>query len=114
MAVMVDQILNSDGTDAFSNNGKGAIGWQKLPGGLLIQWCMGGQAGSETTYSVTWPMAFTTVYRCYVMTDNKYLDTRDSMFQLNGDPTTTGCSYFQNGMGGAGGWQQPFFVIIGV
>lgn len=114
MPLLVDKILTHTGTDAFSNNGRGAIGWQLLPGGLLMQWCMGSASASETTYSVTWPMAFTTIYRVFITTDNKYLDARDSMYQLMDSPTTTGCSYYQNGMAGAGGWQQPFFIAIGV
>lgn len=58
-------------------------GWQKLPGGLIIQWGQTASVASEQNVSVTFPIAFPTNY---ILAYATYANT-------TGDPASPGATY---------------------
>jgi len=71
----------------------GTNGYQKLPGGLIIQW--GFNSISATTTSVSFPTAFATACYCVVATDYAAGDTGGiaTSIALKTQPTTTGVDF---------------------
>lgn len=60
----VDAIQNTGGTDQFATS-QAANGYQKLPGGLIIQW---GEVAAGV--NITFPLAFPTACVHCIMTTN--------------------------------------------
>lgn len=58
-------------------------GWQKLPGGLILQWGQTASVASEQNVSVTFPIAFPTNY---ILAYATYANT-------TGDPASPGATY---------------------
>lgn len=85
-----------------SNQSLGASGYQKLPGGLIIQWMKQSAASGST--AITFPMAFPTA--CFVVTGTLGTSaTYDWPFQVvEGTITASGCTIYRNAV-------QPAYII---
>lgn len=85
----VDTIQNTGGTDQFANL-EAASGYQKLPGGLIIQW---GEFAAGA--NITFPLAFPTACLHCIMTTNSSNSTSSNIshnhFYLSA-VTTTGAT----------------------
>jgi hypothetical protein len=75
-----------------------ANGYQKFPGGLILQWCESGPASSETTVSVTWPIAFPTAPLQTIVGTKTGVGNSDLIAQLVSQ-STTGCVVNFNSLG---------------
>ena len=89
-------------------------GYQKLPGGLILQWCVGASVSNETPYTVTFPIAFPNA--CL----NVSLSTWDASTDVYGTTVfnmlsfnTTGVNLFCNFGGSTGGPWKPYIFAIG-
>jgi hypothetical protein len=85
----VDNLQNSSGTDLFLNS-ETASGYQKLPGGMIIQWgtCA---AAANITFSIAFPTA---CLMCMLTTDSNNTSSAsiaNSYFHLSA-VTTTGAT----------------------
>lgn len=69
-----------------SNQGLTANGYQKLPGGLIIQWGQTNVSNNGTT--VTFPVAFPTACLNVMMTDREAAATVQYVCAIQGTPTT--------------------------
>jgi hypothetical protein len=76
-----------------SNQSLSSDGYQKLPGGLIIQW--GTFTPSSSTTSLTFPIAFSTACLTVQTMDRFTGDTGggNQLTALNADPTTTGAVF---------------------
>jgi hypothetical protein len=75
-----------------------ANGYQKFPGGLIIQWCQSPSASSETTVSVTWPIAFPNAPLQTIVGTKTGGGNSDLIAQLVSQ-STTGCVVNFNSIG---------------
>lgn len=78
----------------FANN-LSAAGYQKLAGGLILQWCTTAtQQNVETTTSATFPMQFPNAVLDVQLTTRIDIASieADTWYQLVGDPTLSGCT----------------------
>ena len=88
-----------------SNQSLSAGGYQKLPGGLILQWIKSASVPTNSSVSVTFPIAFpTSVLAVFTTIDYAGTTTHDSY--STGNRTTTGCTVYANGAGG-----DPAFVL---
>lgn len=55
-------ITKYDGTSVASSNSLGSNGYQKFPGGLIIQWGITGSVSAGGSATVTFPVAFPNAY----------------------------------------------------
>jgi hypothetical protein len=102
----------------FANNLTGS-GYQRLPGGLIIQWCAGGGAngGYESTQSVNFPIAFPSAcLHAQVTTRLSSATTAgDAFWQLIGSPTATGVTVQRQitGSPSDNAFSWPYVLAIG-
>jgi hypothetical protein len=102
----------------FANNLTGS-GYQRLPGGLIIQWCAGGGAngGYESTQGVNFPIAFPSAcLHAQVTTRLSSATTAgDAFWQLIGSPTTTGVTVQRQitGSPSDNAFSWPYVLAIG-
>lgn len=75
-----------------------ANGYQKFPGGLILQWCESGTASSETTVAVTWPIAFPNAVLRSIVSTKTGGGNSDLIAQLQSE-STTGCVVYFNSLG---------------
>jgi hypothetical protein len=73
-------------------------GYQKFPSGLIMQWCESGSASSETTVSVTFPIAFPTAVLRTLVSTKTGGGNSDLIAQLASE-STTGCVINFNSIG---------------
>ena len=79
-----------DGLNAiFGEHLLAANGYQKLPGGLMVQWLTGNFANDENEYSIAFPTSFATCFLAMVSTNNLEINTvnykdNDQWFQVRG------------------------------
>jgi hypothetical protein len=88
-----------------------ANGYQKFPGGLILQWCQSGDASSETSLSVTWPIAFPTAVLRSIVGTVVVAGNGDLMAQLASE-STTGCVVNFNSIGSPG-TVKAYILAIG-
>jgi hypothetical protein len=86
-------------------------GYQKLPGGLIMQWCRGTASSSETSQTVNFPITFPTATLA-VQASTFAPSTADRMVQVTSF-TTSSVTVFLNSIGGAGGDITPYIFAIG-
>jgi hypothetical protein len=94
-----------------SNQSLGTNGYQKLPGGLILQWCVGTASSSETSQTVNLPITFPTATLA-VQVSTFAPSTADRMAQVTSFTTSTVTVYL-NSVGGAGGDITPYVFAIG-
>lgn len=78
----------------FANN-LSAAGYQRLPNGMIMQWCTtASQQNVETTASATFPIQFPNAVLDVQLTTRVDIASveADTWYQLVGDPTTSGCT----------------------
>lgn len=86
----VNNIANTSGLDLFANS-KTADGYQKLPGGLIIQWgSVSGNGSKSVTYPVAFPAAVLNICATIYNGGNEAGVTYVSVTGRS----TTGCSFF--------------------
>ena len=95
-----------------SNQSVTTNGYQKFPGGLILQWCVGGNVASESDITVTFPIAFPTACLNIMLGTQMPNGDRDGMFQLRSFDRF-GCVARFNQFSGAGGTGQPLVWAIG-
>jgi hypothetical protein len=86
-------------------------GYQKLPGGLIMQWCIGSASSSETLQTVNFPITFPTATLA-VQASTYAPSQADRMVQISSFNTSS-VTVFLNGIGGAGGDITPYVFAIG-
>ncbi|GFM28147.1 phage tail protein [Novosphingobium sp. PY1] len=80
-----------------------AGGYQKLPGGLVLQWVRGASGASEGSQALNWPLTFTAVIDAFVSTSVSYASSSaDVWFQLVGSPSNNGCTVMRGYSGNTG------------
>ncbi len=94
-----------------SNQSLGTSGYQKLPGGLIMQWCVGSASSSETSQTVNFPITFPTA-TLSVQATTYAPSTADRMVQTT-SWTTSSVTVYLNSIGGAGGDITPYVFAIG-
>ncbi|UOF82051.1 putative tail fiber protein [Caudoviricetes sp.] len=82
-------------------------GYQKLPGGLIIQWGVSGTITNGGTTTVTWPIAFTTA--CLFATWGQQSSSHGSTTCIVYSWTTTGATMYQ----GSGSNIAGYYIAIG-
>jgi hypothetical protein len=91
-----------------------ASGYQRLPSGLILQWCVGALANTEASYTVLFPIAF----------PNACLNVQITTWCTNVDPygitcfnmlsyNTTGVTLFCNQNSSTGGPWKPYVFAVG-
>lgn len=86
----VNNIADTSGLDLFANS-KTANGYQKLPGGLIIQWgSVSGNAARSVTYPVAFPAAVLNISATVYSGGNEGGVTYVTVTGRS----TTGCSFF--------------------
>lgn len=105
----------------FNTNSLTGNGYQKFPGGLIVQWMTGGFRNIEAEYSLDFPIPFTTAcLGASVSTHNAEINTvnytdNDHWFQTRGWNATHVIIQLQT-IGGADiatDTMQPFVIAIG-
>jgi hypothetical protein len=86
-------------------------GYQKLPGGLIMQWCVGSASSSETSQTVNFPITFPTA-ALTVQVTTFAPSQADRTIQVTSF-TTSSATVFLNSIGGAGGDITPYIFAIG-
>lgn len=94
-------------------------GYQKLPSGLIVQWCRGGAYSTgnyNTSWSLTFPIAFPTA--CLNVVSSGYFTAQGSQNQSVcqvGSFTTTGATgmFFSGNNGNAGATMYPVVFAVG-
>jgi hypothetical protein len=81
-----------------SNQSLTVNGYQKFPSGLIMQWCESGSASSETTVSVTFPIAFPNAVLRTMVSTKTGSGNSDLIAQLASE-STTGCVVSFNSLG---------------
>lgn len=84
-------------------------GWQKLPGGLVIQWGMGGMAAGVTSGDVTFPIAFPVTVFAIFATDTGAA----SVTYGTTNRSKTGFTLTRTASSGAGN-VNAFYLALGV
>jgi hypothetical protein len=87
-------------------------GYQKLPGGLIMQWCVGTASSSETTQTISWPISFPNAVLNVQASTYEGSTGADRMIQIRSFSTSSVVVYF-NSIGGAGGDIIPYVFAIG-
>lgn len=87
-------------------------GYQKLPGGLIMQWCVGTNTSSEETQTLNWPISFPTAVLNVQASTYEGGSGADRMVQIRSFNTTS-VTLYMNGIGGAGGNILPYVFAIG-
>lgn len=91
-----------------ANQSLSASGYQKLPGGLIVQWKKTGVIATNSHASVTFPIAFPNAFITGSVTvDLGSNSTRDAYSIAN--PTTTGCDVYTTGAGGS----DSYLIVFG-
>lgn len=92
----------------FANNG-----YQKIPGGLIIQWGVCGPFTNNSMGSITFPIAFPTGVFVVVTTQNPTAQTnRDNQLQVY-NKSVTGFDWYSNDNGGITGDMSYNWISIG-
>jgi hypothetical protein len=86
-------------------------GYQKLPGGLIMQWCVGTASSSETGQTVNFPITFPNA-TLTVQVSTFAPSQADRMIQVTSFNTSS-ATVFLNSIGGAGGDVTPYVFAIG-
>lgn len=94
-----------------SNVSLATNGYQKLPSGLILQWCVGTASSSETSQTVNFPITFPTAV-LNVQVTTYAPSTADRMIQTT-SWTTSAVTVYLNSIGGAGGNVTPYVFAIG-
>lgn len=113
---------NVTGTLPIANGGTGVTsgsfdrsllqnGYQKLPGGLIMQWFVGTPSSAETSQVISYPIPFTAVLNIQ-LTTLAGSGPPDRMVQLISF-TTTQVTVYLNTVGGLGGDITPVCFAIG-
>lgn len=89
---MGSNILNL-GTSSLGTNG-----YSRLPNGLLLQWGTSGSIGQDSSGSVTFPIAFTTLY-CINITGRQAINTTSGGLDTISTQSTTGFTIAHGGDG---------------
>ena len=105
-----------------SNQSLSANGYQKLPGGLIMQWCsaevaVGSAVGSTATVSVVFPLAFTTLLSVQLTHDLGHVAEAAEMSYGVIAKSTTGATakfYRISGSNTGGETVRATFFLIGV
>lgn len=87
-------------------------GYQKLPGGLIMQWCVGTASSAETSQTVNFPITFPNATLSVQVTTYTGGSGADRMCQVISFSTSS-TSIYLNGIGGAGGDITPYVFAIG-
>ena len=106
LATDAEALAGSDTTRAVtsaglaSNQSKAASGYTELPGGIILQWGTSGSIASNTSASVTFPIAFPTACQNVQLTliDAGVGDTWDPSYS---GVSTTGFTLYNHGTGGS-------------
>ena len=103
----------ADITSSFtgSNVSLTTNGYQKLPSGLIMQWCVGPTSSSESNQTINFPITFPTA-TLSVQVSTQAVTGADRMGQLVSF-TTSSATVFYNSIGGAGGDITPYIFAIG-
>ena len=88
-----------------SNQSLTAGGYQKMPGGLILQWIKSGTVANNSSVSVTFPITFPNACLAVFLTID-YAGTATHDSYSSGNRTVTGCTVYANGAGG-----DPAFVL---
>lgn len=96
----VELVTNTSFLSSFTgaNQSLVANGYQKIPGGLIFQWCESGSVASETTIAVTWPITFPNAVLRVVVGTKTGAGNSDLIAQL-ASQSTTGCVVNFNSLG---------------
>jgi len=83
--------VTSSITSSFtgSNQSLAATGYQKLPGGLIIQWGTSASVGADSSGTVTYPIAFTTAVYSVTITGFSTIAVSGQGIQTVNTITTT-------------------------
>lgn len=95
-----------------ANQSLASNGYQKMPGGLIIQWGISAVQSSESTVNVTYPFTFpTSVFQVVCGT---YVNggTADRMMQLSSF-STSGATFLFNSFDSTAGSGQATYIAIG-
>ena len=91
-----------------------ANGYYKFPGGAILQWVRGASLASETSTTITYPMAFpTAVTSIIVSTTNVVGSYPDRVFQIVNGYGLSSCTVQFNAFNSAGGTSYPDLMIWG-
>jgi len=88
----------------------GANGHIKLPGGITVQWGLGGGANTGT---ITFPVAFTTACRSVVAMIDIAGGGNGMIVNVDGAPSTTGWNWSQRSHAGASPSLNFYWIAIG-
>lgn len=87
----------------------GTNGYSRLPNGLILQWGVSGSIGQDSSGSVTFPIAFTTLY-CITITGRQGINTTSGGSDTISTQSTTGFTIAH----GADGTSTFYWMAIGV
>lgn len=113
-------VLASDGTNWSStalssltsfDKSLATNGYQKLPGGLIMQWCRGTASSAETSQVVNLPITFPTAILA-VQATTFATTAPDRMVQVSAF-TTSSVTVYLNTFNSAGGDVTPYIFAIG-
>jgi hypothetical protein len=105
-----------------ANQSLAANGYQKLPGGLILQWCsatvaVGSAVGSTATVGVTFPLAFTTLLSVQLTHDlGNAAEAAEMAYSVFATSTTSASAKFYRVSGSDAGGEtvRATFFLIGV
>ena len=112
-----DLVLQSELTTLFASS-LTTNGYQKLPGGLIIQWGeVSSSTGTEGSISITFPIPF--IVECFQVIPGLDLGTWNTLNQFNVsgqilNKTTSGFTYYlqaQNTSTGAGTYKLTYIAV---
>jgi hypothetical protein len=95
-----------------SNVSLSSNGYQKLPSGLIMQWCVGSAMNSETSQTVNLPITFPTATLNVQVTNFTDSGNPDRIFQVTSFSTSQVVVYL-NQFNSAGGNSTPYIFAIG-
>ena len=119
--VLVSALRLGDAFRGANQNLSSPSGFQRLPGGLILQWTAGGidpADGSEPTQTIAFPVPFTTSALSVMVTTNCATSNtnNDWWYQTIGSPTVTSVvvqRQRQNALAGVPSTSRPFIFAVG-
>lgn len=97
------------------NSNLSTNGYQKFPGGLILQWGTGAVATTETPQTITFPIPFTSVFKVVVSTRwPTGTNTCNAHFQTVSTTNTNFIVFSQNDGSSFGSGIYPDWIAIGI